>query len=279
MTQPAIVAPGTTIDDDLVGRVDAELRRYFARRRPELDAIAPVTAEVTEALTEFVLLGGKRVRPTFAWWGWRGAGGGQEPAGADPVLAAISALELIQANALIHDDLMDDSDTRRGRPTVHVTFTRRHRERGWLGPSERFGAAAAILVGDLALAWADDMFSGADLPEPARRRAHPVWAGMRGDMLGGQFLDVWGQASGDESEETALRVCQFKTAAYTVQRPLLLGATLAGADDALLAAYHRFGADIGVAFQLRDDLLGVYGDPAVTASRPGTTCARASARC
>jgi geranylgeranyl diphosphate synthase type I len=178
-------------------------------------------------------------------------------------------LELIQANALVHDDLMDASDTRRGRPTVHVAFAERHRAAGWLGEPDRFGAAAAILIGDLAMAWADDMLGSAELPATVGREVRLVWSAMRTDMLSGQYLDVWSQAAGDDSAETALRVDRFKTAAYTVERPLQLGAALAGAPPELVAGYRRFGADIGVAFQLRDDLLGVFGDPGVTGKPAG----------
>ncbi|MBO0851906.1 MAG: polyprenyl synthetase family protein [Pseudonocardia sp.] len=260
--------PIEPIDENLVERVDAALAGYLTHRRELTEAIHPVVDEAAGALERFVR-GGKRVRPTFAWWGWRGAGGDPGGEKAEAVLVAISALELVQANALIHDDLIDASATRRGRPTVHVDFARRHRERGWLGSARRFGSAAAILLGDLALAWADDMLEASGVAEPALRRARPVWASMRTEMLGGQFLDVWSQATGEGSAEIALRVNRFKTAAYTVERPLELGAALAGADPALVAAYRRFGSDLGVAFQLRDDLLGVLGDPAVTGKPAG----------
>jgi geranylgeranyl diphosphate synthase, type I len=257
---------------DLVGRLVAD---HLAGRRAELERVHPEVAGVSDALAEFVASGGKRVRPAFAWWGWRGAGGDPGGDSAGPVLRAISALELLQANALLHDDVMDASATRRGRPTAHVTFAARHRERGWLGSPERFGESAAILLGDLALAWADDLLHDAvdELPDPpgpaARRAARGVWSAMRTEMLGGQYLDTWAQATGEADAEVALRVDRYKTAAYTVERPLHLGAALAGAPDELTGAYRRFGADLGVAFQLRDDLLGVFGDPAVTGKPAG----------
>jgi geranylgeranyl diphosphate synthase, type I len=256
------------IDENLVERVDAALAGYLAGRREQTESIHQVVNDVAGVLERFVR-GGKRIRPTFAWWGWRGAGGESGGAAAEAVLVAISALELVQANALIHDDLIDASATRRGRPTVHVDFGDRHREHGWLGSAERFGAAAAILLGDLALVWADDMLEASGVPEAALRRARPVWANMRTEVISGQYLDVWSQATGDASTETALRVNRYKTAAYTVERPLELGAALAGASEQLVAAYRRFGSDLGVAFQLRDDLLGVLGDPAVTGKPAG----------
>jgi geranylgeranyl diphosphate synthase type I len=217
----------------------------------------------------FVLGGGKRIRPTFAWWGWRGAGGEAAGARADAVLEAVSALEFLQACALVHDDIMDSSDIRRGSPTVHVAFAATHREHGWLGDADQFGRAAAILVGDLAMTWAEDMFAGAGLTQAMLAEARVPWQAMRSEVLAGQFLDVLAQARGDESTATAETVAEMKTAAYTVERPLHLGAALAGADPHTIEAIRRFGADIGVAFQLRDDLLGVYGDTKATGKPAG----------
>ncbi|HZZ50804.1 MAG TPA: polyprenyl synthetase family protein [Pseudonocardia sp.] len=255
-------------DHELVARVNATLAEYLDIRAEELGRVHPCVAEAGEALVEFTR-GGKRIRPTFAWWGWRGAGGDPSSPEADAVLRAVSALELVQANALVHDDLMDASLTRRGRPTVHVEFAARHRKSDWRGDPDRFGDAVAILLGDLALAWADDMFYGTDLAPSALRRAQPVWAGLRTDMVGGQYLDVWSQATAARDEDTALRVNRFKTAAYTIERPLQLGGAIAGAHPDLEAAYRRFGTELGIAFQLRDDQLGVFGDPEVTGKPAG----------
>lgn len=169
----------------------------------------------------------------------------------------------------MHDDIIDASTTRRGFPTVHVEYADRHRAAQWLGVPERFGEAVAILLGDLALVWADDMLREAGLDAATAARVTPVWSAMRTEVLGGQFLDIAGESAGDESVEAALRVNRYKTAAYTIERPLHLGAALAGADDALIDAYRRFGTDVGIAFQLRDDLLGVFGDPEVTGKPSG----------
>lgn len=256
------------IDTGLPDRVHKVLDDYLhaaAKPYTGIDAFA----EAVEALRGFVLGGGKRLRPTFAWWGWRAAGGPATGEAAEGALHAVSALELIQACALIHDDLMDASQTRRGAPTVHVAFADRHAERGWRGSAENFGLAASVLIGDLALAWADDMFAAAPLPAGVLAAAQPTWQAMRTEVLAGQYLDVHTQATGDESPEAALRVCEFKTAAYTVARPLQLGAALAGAGEDLQDTLRSFGTDVGVAFQLRDDLLGVFGDPAVTGKPAG----------
>jgi geranylgeranyl diphosphate synthase type I len=261
--------PGHPDDSGIAAAVEAALTTYLRSRTADAATIDPLFGEATDALAEFVLAGGKRIRPTFAWWGWRGAGGGVDAPEAVAVLRAISALELIQASALIHDDLMDASATRRGRPTVHVEFARKHAAAQWRGQPARFGAAAAILLGDLALAWADDMLQAAGLSPAALRRAAPAWRAMRTEVLGGQYLDVLHQSTGDTSVRAALQIDRYKTAAYTVERPLHLGAAIADAPPELVNAYRRFGADIGVAFQLRDDLLGVFGDPAVTGKPAG----------
>ncbi len=257
------------LDEDLPAEVHRELAGFLQAKREEAAQIDSQFVAAVDALREFVLGGGKRLRPTFAWWGWRGAGGSPIDPQARAVLRAVSSLELIQTCALVHDDLMDDSTTRRGAPTVHVEFAARHRAAGWLGTPERFGSATAILLGDIALAWADDMLRSADLWPDQLTRAHAVWQAMRTEVLAGQYLDVLTQACGDETPETALQIDRYKTAAYTVERPLHLGAALAGADPSLVRSYRRFGADIGIAFQLRDDLLGMFGDPRVTGKPAG----------
>ncbi|UVS77883.1 polyprenyl synthetase family protein [Actinokineospora sp. UTMC 2448] len=261
--------PEAPIDDAVAAHVERALTDYLATRHADMAEAAPSFGTAVASLAGFVLGGGKRLRPTFAWWGWRGAGGAGAGVDARAVLRGVSALELIQACALVHDDLMDASAMRRGKPTVHMDFAARHREAGWLGEPDRFGAATAILLGDLALAWADDMFATSGLDAGRLAAALPPWQAMRAEMLAGQYLDVLTQARGDESEATALSVARMKTAAYTVERPLHLGAALAGAPAPTVAALRAFGADIGLAFQLRDDLLGMYGDTEVTGKPAG----------
>ncbi|WP_141813180.1 polyprenyl synthetase family protein [Nocardia bhagyanarayanae] len=268
---PAADAPRTpsTGTSDFVAAVQDRLTEFFATRRPIVEPLGPVFVDAADALEMFVLRGGKRTRPAFAWTGWLGAGGDPDSDEASAVLAACSALELVQACALIHDDIIDSSRTRRRFPTVHVDFEQRHRERGLAGDAAQFGASIAILIGDLALAWADDLVHAAGLDPAALARFAAVWALMRTEVLGGQVLDIHGEAVGDESVEAALRINRYKTAAYTVERPLHLGAAIADADPDLVAAYRTFGTDIGIAFQLRDDLLGVFGDPEVTGKPSG----------
>ncbi|MDX8035672.1 polyprenyl synthetase family protein [Lentzea sp. BCCO 10_0856] len=253
------VHAGTSQVDDFRVLLDEALHD-FVRARQDL---AP---ELTAELSRLILAGGKRIRPTFAWWGWRAAGGAPR---ADAVVRAMVALELLQCCALVHDDVMDRSTTRRGRPSVHESFAARHRRERWAASARQYGDSAAILVGDLALAWADDALVTAGLPADALSRAWQPWQAMRTEMIAGQHLDLLAVARREESLEHAVRVAALKTAAYTVERPLHLGAALAGADDDVVECLRAYGHDIGVAFQLRDDLIGVFGDSSVTGKPVG----------
>lgn len=250
--------------------VESCLRDYFAAQEHLIDPIGSPVNESVSLLRDYVLGGGKRIRPTYAWAGFGAVGGWKDdeynPAA---VLKAVSSLEFIQACALIHDDYIDSSDTRRGNPTIHRSVEASHRSRGWRGSSEHFGASLSILIGDLAMVWADDMFHSSALPPQALARAFEPWRGMRTEVIGGQILDIVNEASGSESVDRAQRVNRFKTAAYTIERPLHIGATLADGTPSQIAALRKYGRDIGIAFQLRDDLLGVFGDPAITGKPAG----------
>jgi geranylgeranyl diphosphate synthase type I len=223
---------------------------------------------VSTAVTDFLLDGGKRLRPAFAYWGWRGAGAADD-VDDDAMVRAAAALELLHACALIHDDVMDGSDTRRGRPAVHRRFAAIHRREGWHGDPDAFGRAAAILLGDMCLVWADEMLGTSGLPPGALLRGQPVWDQMRLELMAGQYLDVLEQARGTHDVARSLLIARFKSAKYTVERPLHLGAVLAGGSPALTAAYSAYGLPLGEAFQLRDDVLGVYGDPSETGKPAG----------
>ncbi len=238
-------------------RFDAALAAFLRRQRPaRSDGGA---AAVHDVLHRFILAGGKRVRPLFCYWGWRGFGG---PDGA-PIVAAAAALELFHAFALIHDDILDGSDCRRGQPAVHRVFAGLHARSGWRGDPETYGRDAALLCGDLCAAWSGQMFHDCGL-EPAQvRRGLAVFSRMRAEVIAGEYLDVL-SAAGDGSVASALAVVRMKTARYTVTRPVQIGAALASADPDAVAALADFGDPLGDAFQLRDDLLGVFGDPEVT---------------
>jgi len=169
--------------------------------------------------------------------------------------------------------VMDDSDTRRGAPALHRRFTALHRDQGWDGDGDRFGLAGAVLAGDLCLVWSDELFTASGLDGAALARGRGVFDRMRTELMGGQYLDMLAQVLASRRPEGALerarRVIRYKSAKYTVEHPLLLGGRLAGADDAMLAAYSAFGLPLGEAFQLRDDVLGVFGDPAQTGKPAG----------
>jgi geranylgeranyl diphosphate synthase type I len=246
-------------------RVDKALAAFLAEQRTRLTGIDPALADVSDALEDFALGGGKRLRPAFAYWGYRGAGGTDS----DQVVAAVAALELVQASALIHDDLMDRSDTRRGEPSVHRRFENRHRAAGWHGGAGNFGTSAAVLLGDLALVWSDELLHTSGLGPTELARARPVFDEMRTEVTVGQYLDVLTQATADTSMERAGKVARYKAAKYTVERPLLLGAAIAGAPAHVRESYSAFGLPLGEAFQLRDDILGVFGDPAQTGKPAG----------
>src|SRR5215467_14132037 len=284
------MAPGSTALGHVRDRVDRALQDFVGQQRGVLLAAGDDLRLGAESIAG-LLAGGKRLRPAFCYWGWRGAGGPDCP----QIINAAAALELLHAGALIHDDLMDASDTRRGQPSLHRQFEARHAARGWYGSAEAFGMGVAILLGDLLICWTDEMFHASGLPGDALRRGRPVLDRMRTEVFAGQFLDLLGQAAGEETVAGALRVVEFKTTKYTIERPLHLGAALAGAgidlarpgggphpggalagdggaaggDGSLAAAYTGYGLPLGIAFQLRDDILGVFGDPARTGKPAG----------
>lgn len=262
MTAPT----GQKTDND--ARVVDALRRHLDGRREIVRSVDSRVDRLAGLLADFVLDGGKRMRPRFALAGWTAV----SPADAaipDEVVTACAALELIQACALVHDDIVDASDTRRGRPTVHRSGEAAHRAEGWDGDPERYGISQAILLGDLALTWADEMLTHSGVEPAALGRAMGPWYAMKTEVLSGQMLDILAEASGATDEQTPKKVNRFKTAAYTVERPLHIGAALAGAAPETIDALREFGVAVGQAFQLRDDLLGVYGDPGVTGKPSG----------
>ncbi|MFI6348182.1 polyprenyl synthetase family protein [Streptomyces sp. NPDC050560] len=253
--------PSSSALQSVPERVERVLDGFLSERRAAGEALAPAFAdEIVERLSLLVLGGGKRLRPAFLWCGWRAAGGH----GADEaaVFRVGGALELLQGCALVHDDLMDASPSRRGRPAVHIAFRDLYRD--WPGgdTAASLGSSAALLVGDLALAWAEDLWEEAELPPDARGRARPLWQAMRTEMVAGQYLELRAQATGGCSPREALRVAHLKAGLYTVQRPLTLGAALGGSCSRVRKGLERAGRCAGLAFQLRDDLLDVFGSPA-----------------
>ena len=233
--------------------------RYLRSIGPELDPVA-------QALERFVLESGKRLRPLFACAGYLGTGAELT----SETLHAISALELVHVCALIHDDVMDASDTRRGAPSIHKFFEAMHQEQQMTGSASQFGISSAILLGDLALIWASKALHQSRINADAMARALPVYDEMRVELMAGQYLDVHEQALGSASVERSLRVARYKSGKYTIERPLHFGAAIGSENpEPFFGIYSAYGLPLGEAFQLRDDVLGVFGDPNATGKPAG----------
>lgn len=255
---------------DLRHRVQCEIDAELGRQR---EVLAQLGADLEPLLASIssLLRGGKRLRAAFCYYGYRGCGGAHD----EGAVRAATAMELFQAGALLHDDVMDDSDTRRGAPTAHRMFEREHATHGWEGRSDRFGVSGAILAGDLCLVWCDEMLATCGWPAAELQAARPEFDAMRTQLMGGQFLDVLASAQGWECLSTrqridqATRVIRYKSARYSIEQPLLIGARAAGAGPADVGHLSGYGAALGEAFQLRDDVLGVFGDPITTGKPAG----------
>jgi geranylgeranyl diphosphate synthase type I len=254
--------------DDFAHRLQGLLEDFLGQQSTDLADLGSDAARLVEAARGAVS-GGKRLRARFCAWGFRAVRVPTDADEEDALLRGAAALELLHASALVHDDLMDGSDTRRGRPSVHRAFADRHLADGWRGDPAGYGAAAAVLLGDLLLVWSDEVLRGCRVQEHRLRHALSTFDLTRSEVIAGQFLDVSVQARGDADIGQAMRVLRYKSAKYSVERPLLLGAALAGGSAEHAAALSAYGLPLGEAFQLRDDLLGVYGDPVVTGKPAG----------
>lgn len=264
------ISPVQAEQDRFLKNLALATQDFFSTQRSILESVSPDSVELAEAIAQLTA-GGKKLRPLLCYWAWRGAGGTTDDAG---IVTAGMALELFQAAALIHDDIIDRSDFRRGAPSVHRQFEVRHAERGWHLDGERFGAAAAILTGDMCLAFSEAAFADIEGTPAGRAAARAIFNLMRTEVMAGQYLDLLEEAVGPDREplaavERALRIVRFKSAKYSTEHPVRIGAALAGASEAALSGYSAFALPLGEAFQLRDDLLGVFGNPAVTGKPAG----------
>lgn len=270
----------------LVDLVQDAIDDFLDRQEPHLSGIAPELSPFIDYSRD-LLRGGKRFRALFCYWGWQSVSGRLD--GADPLagnaespdlgaaVLAAGALEIFHAAALVHDDIIDNSDTRRGGTAVHRRFESAHRESGWTGEPSAFGRSAAMLLGDLLLAWSEEAFDAAlvRLSSPdAATAARGEFNRMRTEVMAGQYLDIldeqaWRSHPESEQLSRAHRVIVYKSAKYSVEAPLVIGAALGGGTIDELAALRAFGLPLGIAYQLRDDLLGVFGDPGVTGKPSG----------
>lgn len=237
------------IRQDLLDRVEQRLDHFTRAERARWLELNPRAAHPIDALIDMVSRGGKRLRPIFCLSGFLAAGGTPD---SQLAVDASCALELLQAFALIHDDVIDNSSLRRGAPTIHVRQADEHSAKGWHGEARRFGESVAVLAGDLAFVYADQLTF--DFPPVARR----LWGELRTELIVGQYLDVAIAAEAIVDPRLSRWIAVCKSGRYSIQRPLLLGATLAGRPD-LATAFEGYGLALGEAFQMRDDLIDAFG--------------------
>ena len=262
--------PQQPLNDEFLSSVQASLDHFLDTQRDLLSQTGDRLDMVWDQVRRLAQ-GGKRMRPAFCYWGYVAAAGTEK----DPpqsVMDIAASLDLLHLSALVHDDLIDDSDTRRGAPAAHRYFEAYHKAQGWQGDPGRFGRGAAVLMGDLLFAWSVSMVEQASISSERLKRARPYLDAMRSEVTAGQFLDLIHQDKPSQGEEwiaEANLVMEFKTARYTVSRPVQVGAALGLAGDDTQQGLSRFGAHVGYAFQMRDDLLGIFGDPAVTGKPAG----------
>ncbi|MFP5256380.1 MAG: polyprenyl synthetase family protein [Acidimicrobiia bacterium] len=249
---PSLLVVADRVEARLARLFDGELNRW---KQLSVDLVPPL-----ESLRSLVMGGGKRLRPAFCFWGYVGAGGDPQD---DPVIDAGAAFEMLQAFALVHDDVMDGSAMRRGARTAHLAYGDRHAGDGWRGEARRFGEGVAILIGDLAHVYADQLLPRVD---PAVQQ---VWDELRIELNVGQYLDLLGTARADIDPAAARRIARYKSGKYTIERPLHVGAALAGRLAELEGPLSAYGDPLGEAFQLRDDLLGAFGEEAATGKPVG----------
>jgi geranylgeranyl diphosphate synthase type I len=258
MIRPSIPVPPSLVT--VAERVEERLEAFLTDEAARWAALSEDLVAPIESLRSLVMGGGKRLRPAFCFWGYQAAGGDPD----DPlVIEAGAALEMLQAFALVHDDVMDGSATRRRARTAHLVFGDQHVTSDWRGEPRRFGEGVAILIGDLAHVYADQLLSG--VPVSVKE----VWDELRIELNVGQYLDILGTARRDTDHEGARLIARYKSGKYTIERPLHLGAALAGRLDDLQPALSAYGDPLGEAFQLRDDLLGAFGDEPVTGKPVG----------
>ena len=267
--------------NSLLNLIQQEIDSFCDEKRGQLSEISDDLIPIID-YTQELLQGGKRFRALFAYWAWaaalpKGSNASELIEQANGIVGIASALEIFHAAALVHDDLMDQSDTRRGKPAIHKRFENMHVEKGFLGEPERFGQSGSVLVGDLMLNWSSEVFGAAVTSAPSAEietNCRNEFSKMRFEVMAGQYLDVLEENAAPlrslaDAVTMAEKVMLYKTAKYSLEAPLLIGASFAGADENTLRGFSNFGIPLGLAFQIRDDILGVFGDPEVTGKPAG----------
>ena len=257
--------PAEPLSPAFLTRVGDDIATFLTDQKPLLDEVG--TSALLEGARRYAE-GGKRLRPGFCFWSYIASGGAESEAGA--VLQVAASLDLLHSSALVHDDLIDAADTRRGQPAAHKEYETLHAIRGGRGSAEEFGSSASVLLGDMLLMWSAEMFDRSQAPRLDEARED--LSRMRMEVTAGQFLDIsaaYGVSDSADELQVANTVLEYKSASYSIRRPALIGARLAGAEQDVYDALATFGSHIGHAFQLRDDVLGVWGDERVTGKPTG----------
>ena len=264
--------------DEFLQEVQKALDAFCDRQQAEFEAISPDLNTVVD-YTRDLLQGGKRFRALFCYYSWASCLGDVEPTQDDlaGIVGIAASLEMFHAAALVHDDLLDQSDMRRGSPAIHKRFETHHQNKNYAGSPERFGVAGSVLVGDLMLGWSSEIFGHALLNSTDKQvesACRDEFSLMRVEVMAGQYLDVLEENAANtrsisEAVGRAEKVILYKTAKYSIEAPLRIGAAFAGADPGQLGQFTQFGIPLGMAFQLRDDILGVFGDPSITGKPAG----------
>ncbi len=265
----------------LLQLIQNELDDFCLARKSEFNKISPDLVPLID-YSQDLMSGGKRFRALFAYWAWAGflkskLSETESENALRGMVGICAALEMFHAAALVHDDLIDQSDTRRGHPAVHKRFEKLHTENTWSGQPQRFGQAGSILVGDLLLSWSSEIFGNAlrfSNERVIEIECRSEFSKMRSEIMAGQYLDVIEENAGSQRDPAeavarATQVMTYKTAKYSIEAPMLIGAAFAGASEAERSALEAFAIPLGLAFQLRDDVLGVFGDPKITGKPAG----------
>lgn len=271
------LSPSSPVSPEFRAAVGGAIERFLDEHAAVLEGIHPTTLPLLQRARDFTA-GGKRLRPAFCTWAWAGVADTAEVP--DEVVRAAASLDVLHVSALVHDDVMDASDSRRGLPSAHRQFEADHVEMAWRGDPEEFGRAGAILLGDLLLVWSEEMFRRSGVDAAALDRARTYLEAVRTEVTAGQYLDVVAQAHDpyliSRTEDGRARLAEmtrtvvtWKSASYTIRRPLHVGAALAGASEEQFEALGAFGQPLGRAFQYRDDVLGIYGDESLTGKHSG----------